>query len=237
MERARTIVNRSKLWKEEDPCLRHPPELVLQQPNIADVVGIRDRAILETLYSTGMRRTELLRLKLPEIDRHRGLITIRAGKGKKDRVVPIGERALAWIDKYLNEVRPQFVCEPDDGTVFLTGQGEPFSPNHLSALARVYVEASQIGKNGACHLFRHTMATLMLEHGADIRFIQQMLGHAKLDTTQIYTHVSIRALKEIHSATHPSARLQRSKTATHNPSDDLLKAALLKALAAEAQDE
>jgi integrase/recombinase XerD len=182
-------------------------ELVLQQPNVADPIGLRDRAILETFYSTGMRRTELRQIKLPELDRSNGIVTIREGKGKKDRVIPIGERAIAWIDKYLSEVRAHLVVEPDDGTVFLTSTGEPFHPNHLSAMARSYVEQAQIGKSGACHLFRHTAATLMLEGGADIRFIQQMLGHSRLDTTQIYTHVSIRMLKQIHAATHPGAPL------------------------------
>lgn len=217
-------------------------ELVLQQPNVTDPVGLRDRAMLETLYSTGMRRTELLRIKLPELDRSYGLLTIREGKGKKDRVIPIGERAVAWIDKYLNEVRPQFVVEPDDGTVFLTANGEPFSPNHLSGLARLYVEAAQIGKTGACHIFRHTAATLMLEGGADIRFIQQLLGHVRLDTTQIYTHVSIRMLKQIHEATHPAARLNNGKPVpvptTGEPGPDVPTAEdLLRALAAEDDEE
>ncbi len=192
-------------------------ELVLQQPNVHDPVGIRDRAMLEMFYSTGIRRTELIRLKLPEIDHHNGLVTIRQGKGRKDRVVPVGERALAWLDKYLHEIRPELAIDPDDGTVFLTAEGEPFSPNHLSALVRDYVEAAATGKSGACHLFRHTMATLMLEGGADIRYIQQMLGHAKLDTTQIYTHVSVRMLKEIHSATHPGAKLEAN---TNEKQDD-----------------
>lgn len=184
-------------------------EAVLQQPEIAEPAGLRDRAILETFYSTGMRRTELVRLKLYDVDREAGIVTIREGKGRKDRVIPIGERACRWIDKYLDEGRPRLVVEPDDMTVFLTGQGEPFSRNALSLIIREYVEAAHIGKRGACHLFRHTMATLMLEGGADIRFIQQMLGHARLDTTQIYTHVSIRMLKQIHSVTHPAAALKR----------------------------
>lgn len=211
-------------------------ELVLQQPDMADPIGVRDRAMLETFYSTGMRRTELLKLKLYDLDRLSGIVTIREGKGKKDRVIPIGERAVAWVEKYLNEVRPSFVVEPDDGVIFLTAEGEPFSPNHLSALAGAYVEAAQTGKSGACHIFRHTMATLMLEGGADIRFIQQMLGHSRLETTQIYTHVSIRALKEIHSATHPAARL-KSRTQPDKeagrPSREELKAALLESLADE----
>jgi len=189
-------------------------ETILQQPNIHEPVGLRDRAILETFYSTGMRRTELVNLKLYDIDREAGIVTIREGKGRKDRVIPIGERAVAWFDKYLDESRPHLVVEPDDMTVFLTAQGESFSRNALSLIIREYVEAANIGKRGACHLFRHTMATLMLEGGADIRFIQQMLGHSRLDTTQIYTHVSIRMLKQIHSATHPAAPLKR------DPSED-----------------
>lgn len=183
-------------------------EQVINQVDVLDPLGIRDRAILETLYSTGMRRMELIGLKLYDLDVERGTVMVR-GKGKKDRMVPIGDRAVAWIDKYLTDVRPSLVVEPDQGTLFLTGYGEPLSPNRLSQVVGRYVEAAAIGKRGACHLFRHTMATLMLENGADIRFIQQMLGHAELTTTQIYTQVSIRKLKEIHTATHPGARLRR----------------------------
>ncbi len=206
-------------------------ELILQQPNITEPAGLRDRTIPEVFYSTGMRRTELLRLQLYDVDRESGIATIREGKGKKDRVVPIGDRAVAWLDKYLDEARSRLVVEPDDGTIFLTVQGEPFSPNRLSEVVRNYVEAAQIKmygvltdrsssvgrKRGACHLFRHTMATLMLEGGADIRFIQQMLGHSQLNTTQIYTHVSIRMLKQIHSATHPAAQLRSNAAASQHP--------------------
>jgi integrase/recombinase XerD len=187
-------------------------EKIINMPDVNESLGIRDRAILEVLYSTGMRRMELIGLKLYDLDRDRGTVIIRQGKGKKDRMIPIGERALAWIDKYLNEIRPSLVLDPDDGTIFLTTYNEPFTKNRLTQLVRDYVNASDIGKKGACHLFRHTMATIMLENGADIRFIQQMLGHARLDTTQIYTQVSIRMLKEIHSATHPTAKLKRFKT-------------------------
>ena len=107
-------------------------------------------------------------------------------------------------------VRPSLINEPDRGTLFLTNLCEPFTPNRLTQMVREYVDSADIGKRGACHLFRHTMATLMLENGADIRFIQQMLGHVKIDTTQIYTQVSIRKPKEIHTATHP-AKLKSSK--------------------------
>src|SRR5262249_9669391 len=142
-----------------------------------------------------------------DVDLEKGTVMVRHGKGRKQRIVPIGERALAWIDKYVVEARPQLVTGADPGTLFLTSTGVPFTPNHLSQMARGYVLAAAIGKEGACHLFRHTAATLMLENGADIRYIQELLGHAELTTTQIYTRVSISKLKQIHAATHPGAKL------------------------------
>jgi len=178
-------------------------EKVLARPDLETPMGIRDRTMLETLYSTGMRRLELIHLQCFDIDADRGIVVIRQGKGKKDRVVPIGERALAWIAKYLEDVRPELSTGVDHTTLFLSNVGEAFSPRRLTQLVRDYVEAANLGKSGSCHLFRHTMATLMLEHGADVRFIQAILGHVDLSTTQIYTQVSIRALKDIHTATHP----------------------------------
>jgi len=185
-------------------------EQVMQQTKIHDPLGLRDRAILETLYSTGMRRLELVRLTLWDLDLERATVAIRQGKGKKDRIIPLGDRTALWIRKYLDQSRPQLVCEPDDRIVFVSNAGETLSLDYLTEMVRGYVDAAEIGKRGACHLFRHTMATLMLEGGADIRFIQAMLGHADLKTTQIYTHVAIRQLQEIHRATHP-AKLERDK--------------------------
>jgi integrase/recombinase XerD len=177
---------------------------VLNQANVHDPLGVRDRAILEVFYSTGMRRMEIVNLKFFNVDFDRGTIMIRQGKGKKDRVIPVGDRALKWVEKYLLEVRPSLVRMPDDGTLFLTAEGEYFCKDRVTSMVGDYVEKANIGKKGACHMFRHTCATLMLEGGADIRFIQQMLGHAALSTTEIYTQVSIRKLKEIHTATHPA---------------------------------
>ncbi|MBD3321350.1 MAG: tyrosine-type recombinase/integrase [Chitinivibrionales bacterium] len=145
-----------------------------------------------------------------DIDFDRGTVFIR-GKGNKDRVIPIGGRALVWIQKYLAEVRTQLVVEPDDHILFLTAHGEAFSPNHLTGHVREYIHNADIGKRGSCHLFRHAMATLMLENGADIRFIQSMLGHSRLNTTEVYTQVSIRKLKEIHDATHPANKQKKPK--------------------------
>jgi integrase/recombinase XerD len=176
---------------------------VLAVPDLDTATGIRDRAIMETFYSTGIRRMELVNLCCPDIDAERGTLMVRQGKGKKDRIVPVGERALMWIARYRDEVRPGLAVGDDDGTLFLSNLGLPFGVNRLTHLVRDYVDAAQIGKHGSCHLFRHTMATLMLEGGADLRYIQAMLGHASPTTTQIYAQVSIRALKAIHTATHP----------------------------------
>ena len=179
-------------------------EKVLAVPKVTTAVGIRDRAILETLYSTGVRRLEIVGLRLYDVDGERGVILVREGKGKKDRMIPIGARALAWIDKYVSDVRPDFVSGADDGTLFLTVAGTPFSPAGLAEIPRDAIDKAAIGKRGACHIFRHTMATLMLENGADIRFIQAILGHADLSTTEIYTQVSIKQLKAVHTLTHPA---------------------------------
>jgi len=181
-------------------------EGMVSQTMLHGDLGIRDRAIIETLYSTGIRRSELIHLKLYDVDRRNGTLMVREGKGKKDRLVPLGQRACRWIGAYLDDVRPSLVVEPDQGWLFLHEYSEPFKKNRLTDLVRKYIEAAGIDKPGACHLFRHTMATLMLENGADIRYIQAILGHRDLSTTQIYTHVSIRHLKEVHARTHPADR-------------------------------
>jgi integrase/recombinase XerD len=221
-------------------------EVVMMQPDVRDPIGVRDRAILETLYSTGIRRSELIGLKVYDLDHDRGTLIVRLGKGRKDRVVPIGERALAWIDRYLREVRPGYLCGRDEGALFVTHLGESIVPEYLTHRLREYVDAAELGKRGSCHLFRHTMATAMLENGADVRFVQEMLGHASLATTQIYTRVSIRKLKEIHAATHPSAKLE-PPTREDAASDDApvgdeapagdARAELLSSLAAEDDDD
>lgn len=209
-------------------------ETILRQASPATAEGLRDRAILETLFATGMRRMEIVNLKVYDIDNERGTVMIRQGKGKKDRHIPIGERALAWIAKYLTEARPELLGGSDDGTVFLDAMGVAFERPQLTNLVRGYVRKSKIGKVGGCHLFRHTMATLMLENGADVRVIQEMLGHAKLTTTELYTRVSINLLKQVYAATHPGAKLKRPKAKT---SDGAAAAELLAALADEADDE
>ena len=187
-------------------------EAVLALPNARMLIGLRDKAILETFYSTGMRRAELIHLHARDVDFERGCVMIREGKGGKDRVVPIGDRALAWIGVYVERTRPRLVRSEDDGTLFLTNRGGPFSLVRMTGMVMDYVNRAGLEKKGSCHLFRHTMATLMLEHGADLRALQEILGHAELTTTQIYTHVSISRLKEIHSATHPGGSRRSAST-------------------------
>ncbi len=186
-------------------------ETILAQPDIETEMGLRDRALLEVLYASGIRRRELTRLSVFDVDHGRGTLFVRQGKGRKDRVVPLGERALAWLARYLDEVRERWLANPQETAVFLSQEGTAISVERLSALVRGYVKRSGVGKPGACHLFRHAAATAMLENGADIRFIQAMLGHASLRTTEVYTHVSIEALKAVHAATHPGARFKRDK--------------------------
>lgn len=185
-------------------------EEVINRANVGEPLGIRDRAILETFYSTGIRRGELIRLKLYDLALDQGTVMVRLGKGGRDRVVPIGDRAVAWVDKYLLDVRPLFVAEPDEGIVFLTIDGEPISNNRMSELVSQYLAPVRGDRYGSCHLFRHAMATHMLEGGADIRIIQAILGHEALTTTEIYTRVSITHLKAVHTKTHP-AILTRKK--------------------------
>jgi integrase/recombinase XerD len=207
-------------------------ERVLAVPDIDTDVGLRDRAILEMLYSTGMRRMEVINLACADLDAERGTAMIRQGKGRKDRMVPVGDRALAWVARYRDEVRPLWRLADDGGELFLTRHGERMGANRLTQMVRDHVKASGVAKAGSCHMFRHTCATLMLEGGADVRFIQTLLGHVSLDTTAIYTRVSIRLLKDIHTATHP-ARLTRRES-QGDPADVR---ALLDALDAEASEE
>ena len=191
-------------------------QTILNQPDVATAAGVRDRAMLETLYSSGVRRMELVQLCLYDVDTRGGSLTVRGGKGGRDRVVPLGERAAAWIDRYLEEVRPMLVTGHDERVCFLTDFGEAFEKNRLGDLVKRYVEASGLHVIGSCHLFRHAMATHMLENGADIRYIQAILGHEDLQTTAIYTQVSIHKLKAVHAHTHP-AMLHRPTSEGEEP--------------------
>lgn len=179
-------------------------DAMIEHTQIYGDLGIRDRAIIETFYSSGIRRMELVNLKLQDVDLKRGTLVVFEGKYKKDRVVPIGKRACNWVDKYMTLVRPSLIKGDDNGFTFLTEKGQPFIKNRISDLVKKYKQAVGVDKPGACQLFRRSMATHMLENGADIRYIQEILGHVNLSTTQIYTQVSIKKLKQVHASTHPA---------------------------------
>ena len=179
-------------------------ETLLNVPDITTPLGLRDRAILETFYSSGIRCGELIALDVYDISFDREVLTVRQGKNKKDRVVPIGTRALNWIKKWINDVRPDLVNQSSAESLFVSKNGRRLHPNFLSNHVKRYLNTIGIKYRGSCHLLRHTAATLMMENGADLRSLQQFLGHARLNTTQIYTHVSIKRLQEVHRKTHPA---------------------------------
>jgi integrase/recombinase XerD len=184
-------------------------EAILREAEPGTTQGLRDRAMLETLYATGLRRMELPGVSIYDIDLNRGVLWVRHGKGKRERVVPLGDRAMAWLDKYLTESRPQLLAD-DTAALFLSDYGEPVQPHYVADKVKRYMQFAGVKKTGSTHLLRHACATHMLEGGADIRYIQEMLGHANLQTTEIYTHVSIDKLIAVHGATHPS-RLTRHR--------------------------
>jgi integrase/recombinase XerD len=189
-------------------------EQILKTPDVTTPKGLRDRAILELLYATGIRRHEIAALRIDDIDLDNGRLVVRQGKGKKDRMLPLSERAGAWLEKYLEEARFRICRGPDDGALFITHFGKRMIPEQMTKIVRRAIDAAEISKPGACHLFRHTMATLMLEGGADLRYVQAMLGHADITSTQIYTRVAIGKLKEVYERSHPAAKLGRKTSAT-----------------------
>lgn len=177
---------------------------ILNLPDVTDPLGVRNRAILELFYATGLRRSELVRLDHEDFEPALGLLRIRQGKGGRSRMVPLGPRALHWLARYLNHVRPLLLTDLNEHALFLSGYGERFSASYVGNWVRKQMDKAEIGRTGSCHLLRHSCATHMLEGGADIKIIQQLLGHARLDTTQIYTEVGIQTLREVHARTHPS---------------------------------
>lgn len=222
-------------------------EAVLREAEPAQPRGLRDRALLELLYATGLRRSEAASLGVYDPDVLRGVLWVRHGKGNRQRVVPLGERAGAWLQKYLHEGRPELLAGNNVAgqALFLTDYGVPMRADQIADKVRRYMQFAGIGKGGATHLLRHACATHMLEGGADIRFIQAMLGHSSLETTEIYTHVSIDKLIAVHKATHPG-RLQRKGHQEREQGEDGqtpapgaidAAAALLEALAGEDEED
>ena len=161
--------------------------------------------ILETFFATGIRRTELANLDIDDVDLDEQQVRVRKGKGDRERIVPISYRGCEWIAFYLSKVRPRISFIASGSALFLANNGKRFKPNKLSDMVSRYVMLADIKRSGSCYLFRHSTATTMLDNGADLRHVQEMLGHADISTTQIYTHVSRSKLAEVYGKSLPSA--------------------------------
>ena len=192
------ILPRSVLTKKEVTRL-------LAAPDTTTPLGLRDRAMLEVLYSTGIRNAELRAVQLYDLDLERGLLRINEGKNAKDRVVPLGEVACTWLREYLDEARPKLLAQDGtaEQTVFVSKSGRPLLPLGVIDRIRRLAKAAGIERPVTPHSMRHTFATHMLRGRADIRHIQAMLGHASVATTQIYTRVEVTDLKTVHKRCHP----------------------------------
>lgn len=176
---------------------------IIHAPDTKTVIGYRDRTILEVLYSSGIRKEEVNNLTLNDVDYHDGFLRIIEGKGKKDRIVPIGRIACRYLENYIKSVRPELIKDPYNNHLFLSLRGGRLSKNMVWELVKKYAKKAKIRKNVHPHTFRHSCATLMLKNKADLRTIQKLLGHTSLTSTQVYTHLSIADLKEVHKKCHP----------------------------------
>lgn len=177
-------------------------ESILTQPDTLAHLGVRDRAMLELIYACGLRISELLGIKQNQIHADSGFLRV-IGKGSKERVVPIGEVAMNWLVYYREKVRPHLAQSAAGDVLFLNNRGKPMSRMGFWKILRKYVVAAGIKKEITPHTFRHSFATHLLEGGADLRVVQELLGHADISTTQIYTHIDREYLKEVHRTFHP----------------------------------
>ncbi|HRL28474.1 MAG TPA: site-specific tyrosine recombinase XerD [Alcaligenes sp.] len=207
--------------RQDDPCLdlsgaRQAPrmphtlseeqvERLLAAPDPNTELGLRDRCMLETLYATGLRVSELTELPVQSLSLSDGIVRIDQGKGGKDRLVPLGQEALHWINWYLQQSRPALLGQRRSDFLFITGRGTCMTRQSFWLIVKKYAARAGIQAPLSPHVLRHAFATHLLNHGADLRVVQMLLGHADISTTQIYTHVARERLKALHAAHHPRA--------------------------------
>ena len=177
-------------------------EALLAAPDVEDIHGLRDRAMLETLYATGLRVTELVGLAITKVNLRQGLVRV-TGKGNKERLVPLGEEAIRWLESYMNEARPVLLKNTVCEEVFVTQRGGAMTRQAFWYLIKRYARHAGIAKPLSPHTLRHAFATHLLNHGANLRVLQMLLGHSDLSTTQIYTHVARERMKDLHATHHP----------------------------------
>ena len=179
-------------------------ERLLQVPDTTTKLGVRNRAILEVMYATGLRVSELVNLSLDNLHLELGLIQT-IGKGDKERIIPIGDIAAIWLTRYLKDIRPQLGRTQDDKVIFLNDHGHQLTRQGVWKLIKQLVKAAGITKDVSPHTLRHSFATHILENGADLRIVQELLGHSDISTTQIYTHISNKRLMTVYEKAHPRA--------------------------------
>jgi len=205
-------------WLRADPTLKldppkraprfpkslseHDVEALLAAPEAKTPLGVRDRAMLETLYATGLRVSELVALKLHAVNLQAGVARV-LGKGSKERLVPLGEEAVHWVERYVNEARTALKGRREPDALFITARGAGMTRQAFWHLIRRYGARALPGKRLSPHVLRHAFATHLINHGADLRVVQMLLGHADISTTQIYTHVARERLKQLHAKHHP----------------------------------
>jgi len=177
-------------------------ERLLEAPDPDSALGLRDRAMIETLYASGLRVSELVGLRLTQVSQDMGVVRVM-GKGAKERLVPLGEEALAWIRRYLGEARPPLLAGRASDALFVTARGGAMSRQMFWRLIKRHALAAGIAADISPHTLRHAFATHLLNHGADLRVVQLLLGHADISTTLIYTHVARERLKQLHARHHP----------------------------------
>ena len=179
-------------------------EKLLRSPNTGQVLGLRDRAMLELMYATGLRISEIINLKLEDL--HLTMGTLQTlGKGHKERIVPVGDEAIKWVNRYLEEARPKLLKQKRSNYLFLNFHGNNLTRQGVWKNLKAEVRKAGIQKNITPHTLRHSFATHILENGADLRIVQELLGHADISTTQIYTHLSNKQLADIYNRAHPRA--------------------------------
>jgi integrase/recombinase XerD len=206
----------------EDPCLkmrsakqapRIPKtlseaqvEALLHAPDVGTPLGLRDRTMLELMYASGLRVSELVLLRVVEVGMNEGVLRI-TGKGSKTRLVPFGQEARAWIERYLKEARPKILNGQVDDALFVTARGAAMTRQMFWTLIKKHALAAGMRVPLSPHTLRHAFATHLLNHGADLRVVQLLLGHADISTTQIYTHVARERLKQLHGEHHPRGKM------------------------------
>jgi integrase/recombinase XerD len=177
-------------------------EKLLHAPEVTNSIGMRDKTMLEMLYATGLRVSELVGLKFEQVSFRQGVVRI-TGKGSKERLVPVGEVAMSWLENYIKQARPDILGERPCDYLFVTNRAEGMTRQAFWHIIKRHAKKAGIGKDLSPHTLRHAFATHLLNHGADLRVVQLLLGHADLSTTQIYTHIARERLKDLHSKYHP----------------------------------